>query len=83
MKLICSVFLKGRTNVIDVTKLPVIRKRVKPIGKQGMMESRRLWNEVTNALAEGDISRATEHKRNVMMKCLKTCDLLIFCALKS
>ncbi|XP_034239580.1 oxysterol-binding protein-related protein 11-like [Thrips palmi] len=58
-------FPGGRTNVIDVTRLPVIRKRVKPVGKQGVMESRRLWNEVTNALAEGDISRATEHKRNL------------------
>lgn len=61
---ICCQF-QGRTNVIDVTRLPVIQKRVKPLSKQGAMESRRLWNEVTNALAEGDILRATEHKRNV------------------
>lgn len=60
-----SCQFQGRANVIDVTRLPVIRKRVKPLSKQGAMESRRLWNEVTNALGEGDISRATEHKRNV------------------
>ncbi|KAK3914665.1 Oxysterol-binding protein-related protein 11 [Frankliniella fusca] len=55
----------GSTKVIDVTGLPVIRKRVKPVSKQGSMESRRLWYEVTNALAEGDISRATDYKRHL------------------
>ncbi|XP_026277867.1 oxysterol-binding protein-related protein 11 [Frankliniella occidentalis] len=59
------IYPGGNTKVIDVTRLPVIRKRVRPVSKQGNMESRRLWYEVTNALAENDISRATDHKRSL------------------
>ncbi|XP_068612701.1 oxysterol-binding protein-related protein 11-like [Brachionichthys hirsutus] len=53
----------GETRAVDVTKLPVTRKRVRPIEKQGPTESRRLWQHVTESLREKDIEKATEHKR--------------------
>ncbi|XP_017282407.1 oxysterol-binding protein-related protein 11 isoform X2 [Kryptolebias marmoratus] len=53
----------GETKVVDVTKLPVTRKRVRPVEKQAPTESRRLWQHVTEALRQKDIEKATEHKR--------------------
>ncbi|XP_072139635.1 oxysterol-binding protein-related protein 10 isoform X2 [Mobula birostris] len=55
-------YSNGETKVIDTTKLPEIRKRIRPIQKQGLLESRRLWELVTNALKVGDIDAATENK---------------------
>lgn len=55
-------YSNGETKVIDTTKLPVIRKRIRPIKKQGLLESRRLWELVTNALKVGNIDEATENK---------------------
>ncbi|XP_032091518.1 oxysterol-binding protein-related protein 10 isoform X2 [Thamnophis elegans] len=55
-------YSNGETKVIDTTKLPIIRKKIRPISKQGPFESRRLWQHVTAALKEGDIDVATEHK---------------------
>ncbi|XP_043942377.1 oxysterol-binding protein-related protein 10 isoform X2 [Protopterus annectens] len=52
----------GETKVIDTTKLPVIRKKIRPLEKQGPFESRRLWQHVTNSLKTGDIDLATQHK---------------------
>ncbi|XP_061571577.1 oxysterol-binding protein-related protein 11-like [Cololabis saira] len=56
-------YTSGETRVVDVTKLPVTRKQVRPIEKQGPTESRRLWQHVTEALRQKDIEKATEHKR--------------------
>lgn len=38
------------TEFLDVTKLPVLPKKVLDIPYQGPYESRRLWNEVTQAI---------------------------------
>ncbi|XP_077370161.1 oxysterol-binding protein-related protein 11 isoform X2 [Festucalex cinctus] len=56
-------YTNGDTRVVDVTKLPVTRKCVRPIEKQGPSESRRLWQHVTEALRQKDMDKATEHKR--------------------
>ncbi|XP_068165380.1 oxysterol-binding protein-related protein 11 isoform X2 [Antennarius striatus] len=56
-------YTNGETRTVDVPKLPVTRKRVRPIEKQGLTESRRLWQHVTESLREKDIEKATEHKR--------------------
>ncbi|XP_063069509.1 oxysterol-binding protein-related protein 11 [Engraulis encrasicolus] len=56
-------YSSGETRVIDVTKLPVTRKRVRPVDKQGPYESRRLWQHVTASLRQRDMEKATEHKR--------------------
>ncbi|CAF98210.1 unnamed protein product, partial [Tetraodon nigroviridis] len=56
-------YTSGETKLVDVTKLPVTKKRVRPIEKQGPTESRRLWQNVTESLREKDIEKATEHKR--------------------
>ncbi|KAI1237329.1 hypothetical protein IHE44_0014594 [Lamprotornis superbus] len=53
----------GETKYVDLTKLSVTRKRVRPLEKQGPFESRRLWQHVTESLRDGDIDKATEHKR--------------------
>ncbi|XP_041040791.1 oxysterol-binding protein-related protein 10-like isoform X1 [Carcharodon carcharias] len=55
-------YSNGEAKVIDTTKLPVIRKKIRPIKKQGLFESRRLWELVTNALQAGNINAATENK---------------------
>ncbi|RUS77935.1 hypothetical protein EGW08_014309 [Elysia chlorotica] len=47
---------------VDVTKLTIHKKHVRPIEKQRDHESRKLWQHVTRALKLGDISTATEHK---------------------
>ncbi|XP_066543480.1 oxysterol-binding protein-related protein 11 [Amia ocellicauda] len=52
----------GETRVVDVTQLPVTKKRVRPNEMQGPYESRRLWQNVTEALRKKDIDKATEHK---------------------
>ncbi|KAM4601630.1 oxysterol-binding protein-related protein 11 [Polymixia lowei] len=56
-------YTSGETRVVDVTKLPVTKKRVRPKDKQGPTESRRLWQHVTESLRQKDIDKATEHKR--------------------
>ncbi|NWW87371.1 OSB11 protein, partial [Rhynochetos jubatus] len=56
-------YSNGETKYVDLTKLTVTRKRVRPLEKQGPFESRRLWQHVTESLRDGDIDKATEHKR--------------------
>nr|XP_060637856.1 oxysterol-binding protein-related protein 10 isoform X2 [Anolis sagrei ordinatus] len=56
-------YSNGETKIIDTTKLPIIHKKIRPTAKQGPFESRHLWQKVTNALKEGNINLATDHKR--------------------
>ncbi|XP_051573953.1 oxysterol-binding protein-related protein 10-like isoform X4 [Myxocyprinus asiaticus] len=58
-------YSSGETKVIDTSKLPVIKKKIRPLEKQGQYESRRLWQHVTVALKAGDIDTATEHKHQL------------------
>uniref|UniRef100_A0A7N6BV59 Oxysterol-binding protein n=1 Tax=Anabas testudineus TaxID=64144 RepID=A0A7N6BV59_ANATE len=48
--------------VIDTSKLPVTKKKIRPVEKQGQYESQRLWQHVTASLKAGNIDAATEHK---------------------
>nr|XP_044992829.1 LOW QUALITY PROTEIN: oxysterol-binding protein-related protein 10 [Jaculus jaculus] len=61
-------YSNGETKVIDTTTLPVYPKKIRPLEKQGPMESRNLWQEVTRYLRLGDIEAATEHKRRLEEK---------------
>ncbi|XP_051720410.1 oxysterol-binding protein-related protein 10 isoform X2 [Ctenopharyngodon idella] len=61
-------YSSGETKVIDTSKLPVIKKKIRPLEKQGLYESRRLWQHVTAALKAGDIDTATEHKHQLEEK---------------
>ncbi|XP_065154626.1 oxysterol-binding protein-related protein 10 isoform X2 [Paramisgurnus dabryanus] len=61
-------YSSGDTKVIDTSKLPVIRKKIRPLEKQGQYESRRLWQHVTVALKAGDMDTATEHKHQLEEK---------------
>uniref|UniRef100_A0A673HBV2 Oxysterol-binding protein n=1 Tax=Sinocyclocheilus rhinocerous TaxID=307959 RepID=A0A673HBV2_9TELE len=56
-------YTSGETRVLDVNKLPVTSKRVRPNELQGPYESRRLWQRVTESLKERDMDKATEQKR--------------------
>lgn len=58
-------YSSGETKVIDTTKLPVIKKKIRPLEKQNQYESRRLWQHVTAALKTGDIDTATEQKHQL------------------
>ncbi|KAL2084614.1 hypothetical protein ACEWY4_020132 [Coilia grayii] len=58
-------YSSGETKVIDTCKLPVIRKKIRPMDKQGPYESRRLWQHVTSALKSGNMEVATEHKHQL------------------
>ncbi|XP_029022115.1 oxysterol-binding protein-related protein 10 isoform X2 [Betta splendens] len=58
-------YSSGETKVMDTSKLPVIRKRLRPVEKQGRTESRRLWQHVTKSLKEGNIDEATKHKHKL------------------
>ncbi|XP_035245301.1 oxysterol-binding protein-related protein 10 [Anguilla anguilla] len=55
-------YSSGETKVIDTSKLPIIKKKIRPVERQGLMESRRLWHPVTEALKEGNVDTATKHK---------------------
>ncbi|KAG9476117.1 hypothetical protein GDO78_002939 [Eleutherodactylus coqui] len=55
----------GETKVIDTTKLSVIRKKIRPLQKQGPTESRRIWENVTNALKADNIEEASEYKHQL------------------
>ncbi|XP_059364239.1 oxysterol-binding protein-related protein 10-like [Carassius carassius] len=61
-------YSSGETKVIDTSKLPVIKKKIRPLEKQGQYESRRLWQHVTATLKAGDIDAATEHKHQLEEK---------------
>ncbi|CAH8855087.1 unnamed protein product [Trichobilharzia szidati] len=50
---------------VDVNKLPVFQKRIRPIECQQPEESRRLWQNVTNALELGKFDLALEKKREL------------------
>ncbi|XP_043853180.1 oxysterol-binding protein-related protein 11 isoform X2 [Dromiciops gliroides] len=56
-------YSNGETKYVDLTKLSVTKKRVRPLEKQGPFESRRLWQNVTESLRDSEIDKATEHKR--------------------
>ncbi|KAL4657405.1 oxysterol-binding protein-related protein 10-like [Arapaima gigas] len=58
-------YSSGETKVIDTSRLPIVKKKIRPIEKQAQYESRRLWQHVTAALKEGNIDGATEHKHDL------------------
>ena len=61
-----TLFLQqGQNKVIDTATMKTIKKYVRPLALQSDNESRRLWQNVTNALKNNDINLATQHKRFV------------------
>ncbi|XP_036099787.1 oxysterol-binding protein-related protein 11 isoform X1 [Molossus molossus] len=64
-------YSNGETKNVDLTKLAVTKKRVRPLEKQDPFESRRLWKNVTDSLRESEIDKATEHKRT-LEECQRT-----------
>ncbi|XP_059476754.1 oxysterol-binding protein-related protein 9 isoform X2 [Neocloeon triangulifer] len=56
----------GRTELfVDVNKVPIIKKCVKPISEQESNESRTVWKEVTAGLRLNDLDRAHEAKTSI------------------
>ncbi|XP_056656357.1 oxysterol-binding protein-related protein 10-like [Monodelphis domestica] len=58
-------YSSGQTKVVNTATLPVYPKKIRPIDKQGPMESRNLWRNVTSCMSEGDMNLATEFKRHL------------------
>ncbi|XP_020788268.2 oxysterol-binding protein-related protein 10 isoform X2 [Boleophthalmus pectinirostris] len=58
-------YSSGDTKVMDTNKLPVTKKKLRPMDQQNRTESRRLWQHVTKSLKEGNIDEATEHKHRL------------------
>ncbi|XP_042240494.1 oxysterol-binding protein-related protein 11-like isoform X2 [Homarus americanus] len=57
-------YANGVQENIDVNDIPMVCvKRLRPIAQQAPNESRRLWLDVSVALARGDVETATSHKR--------------------
>eukprot|EP00794_Sanderia_malayensis_P016873 gene16873-18578_t len=56
-------FVKNKC--VDVSKLPVCLKRVRPTEMQKEFESRRLWSDVTSALKENNLETATSAKHKL------------------
>ncbi|XP_074659923.1 oxysterol-binding protein-related protein 11-like isoform X2 [Tubulanus polymorphus] len=56
-------YSNGEKKVIDTETLPIMKKRCRPIEKQGDFESRKLWQKVSKSLKLGDVNTATEHKK--------------------
>lgn len=60
---------KNKTEVfVDVNRIPIFKKQVRPIVEQEEYESRRIWKEVTAGLKYNDIDRATNAKSQVEQK---------------
>uniref|UniRef100_A0A4X2LJ59 Oxysterol-binding protein n=1 Tax=Vombatus ursinus TaxID=29139 RepID=A0A4X2LJ59_VOMUR len=58
-------YSNGETKLVNTASLPVYPKKVRPLEKQGSMESRNLWRQVTDAIKLGDMSSATEFKQHL------------------
>ncbi|CAL1535992.1 unnamed protein product [Lymnaea stagnalis] len=56
-------YSNGSSKQLDVNTLQVHRKRVRPLEKQKEYESRKLWQHVTKALSQNNVTAATEHKK--------------------
>lgn len=50
---------------VDVNKMLVYKKKVRPISEQSVHESRRIWLDVTAGLRLNDIDRATNSKTHL------------------
>lgn len=53
---------------VDVNKIPIFKKNVKPIAEQVENESRRIWVDVTAGLRFNDIDKATTAKQKLEQK---------------
>ena len=49
----------------DTTSLPIIRKKLRKVERQGEMESKRKWQNVTKALLADDVEAASAAKHEV------------------
>ncbi|CAD6586329.1 MAG: hypothetical protein CYPHOPRED_003515 [Cyphobasidiales sp. Tagirdzhanova-0007] len=56
---------KAESVLLDMTKLDVVPKRVRPVVKQHEMETRRFWEPVSNAINRKDYKQATLHKQTI------------------
>lgn len=53
---------------VDVHKLKIVKKIVRPISQQQDNESRNLWKDVTAGLKYNDIEKATQAKADLEQK---------------
>jgi len=58
----------GKGVFIDTTSIPIYRKYVRRMEKQGAVESRKMWARVTNALQSNNIDEASDGKNSLEEK---------------
>lgn len=51
--------------LINLDDIDPISKDVRPLSSQESMESRRIWEPVTNAILAKDFGNATKHKQDI------------------
>ncbi|KAG2187143.1 hypothetical protein INT44_004813, partial [Umbelopsis vinacea] len=60
--------IKGGIPFLDVTDGVRPPMQIKPIEEQGEWESRRIWQKVSDAILEGDVTKASEEKTKIENK---------------
>ncbi|XP_071440204.1 oxysterol-binding protein-related protein 11-like isoform X2 [Hetaerina americana] len=58
-------YYDGKTKEISIPNLPIYRKRMRKLSKQGEYESRKIWRKVTQAIKKREFEKATEMKMNI------------------
>lgn len=51
--------------LLDMTRLDIIPKTVRPIEQQDPMESRKFWDSVSQAIRRKEYKQATVHKQTI------------------
>ncbi|XP_046407080.1 oxysterol-binding protein-related protein 11-like isoform X2 [Ischnura elegans] len=59
------VYQNGSTKEVNIASLPIVRKRLRKLSKQGEYESRKLWHHVTQAIKNKEFEKATAIKMNI------------------
>lgn len=56
---------QAETTLLDMSRLDIVRKRVRPLEIQEAVETRRFWEPVTNSIVKKDYKQATVHKQAI------------------
>lgn len=63
-----ALYFQEPEEFVDVHKLKIVKKIVRPISQQRENESRKLWKDVTAGLKYNDIEKATQAKADLEQK---------------
>ena len=57
--------MQSESTLVDVSKLDIVPKSVRPLDKQDPMESRKFWDSVSVAIRKKDYKLANTHKQTI------------------